>query len=102
MRKAAVFQQGVLAGTLEELASGRWSFRYEVGYAGRPVSLTMPIAPTAYEFNQFPPVFEGLLPEGEQLEAMLRRYKIDRKDFFRQLVATGRDLVGSLTMEEIG
>ncbi len=101
MRRAAIFQQAVLAGTLEEIAGGRWRFRYEAGYAGKPVSLTMPVAPTDYEFERFPPVFEGLLPEGEQLEAMLRRCKIDRQDFFRQLVTVGEDGVGALTVWEL-
>ena len=86
---------------MEELGGGRWHFRYEAGYAGKPVSLAMPVAAEAYEFDRFPPVFEGLLPEGEPLEAMLRRCKIDRQDLFRQLVVTGEDLVGSLTVREI-
>ena len=101
MRKAAIFQQKALAGVLEELAGGRWRFTYEPNYVSQPVSLTMPVAQTTYEFDHFPPIFEGLLPEGEQLEAMLRRCKIDRKDFFQQLVTTGQDLVGSLTVQEI-
>jgi serine/threonine-protein kinase HipA len=43
---------------------------------------------------------EGLLPEGPQLEAILRRHKIDRGDCFGQLMAVGKDVVGSLTVEE--
>ena len=101
MRKAAIFQQATPAGILEELDGGRWRFTYEQNFAGQPVSLTMPTAQATYEFNRFPPVFEGLLPEGEQLEAMLRRCKIDRKDFFRQLITTGQDLVGSLMVREV-
>ena len=100
MRNASILQQGKPAGTLEELAGGRWRFVYVDGYAGRPVSLTMPVALRTFEFNVFPPPFEGLLPEGEQLEAMLRRFKIDRHDLFRQLVVAGQDLVGSLTVRE--
>ena len=49
----------------------------------------------------FPAVFEGLLLEGNQLEAMLRRYKLDRSDLFGQLVVVGEDLVGSLTVREL-
>ena len=101
MRKAAIFQQAILAGIFEELPGGTWRFTYEPGYVKKPVSLTMPVTPAAYDFDHFPPWLEGLLPEGEQLEAMLRRCKIDRKDFFRQLVVTGQDLVGSLTVREI-
>ena len=61
----------------------------------------MPVAQAVHEFDRFPPAFEGLLPEGIQLEAMLRRYKLDRSDLFGQLIVTGQDLVGSLTVKEI-
>lgn len=102
MRKAEVNQQGVLAGVLAELDGGRWRFTYADGFSGHPVSLTMPVTLTVHEFERFPPAFEGLLPEGSQLEAMLRRYKLDRQDLFGQLTLAGQDLVGSLTVKEIG
>lgn len=101
MRKAEIYQQGALAGILEEFEGGRWRFTYAGGYAGEPVSLTMPLAKLVHDFEKFPPVFEGLLPEGIQLEAMLRRYKLDRADLFGQLTVAGQDLVGSLTVKEI-
>jgi serine/threonine-protein kinase HipA len=74
---------------------------YVPGYSGQRISLALPIREAAYEFDKFPPVFEGLLPEGLPLEAMLRRYKIDRKDLFKQLVTVGEDVVGSLTIKEL-
>ena len=52
-------------------------------------------------FDEFPPFFEGLLPEGIQLDALLRQTKIDRNDFFSILLITGKDLVGSVTLEEV-
>ena len=102
MRKAEVYQQGALAGVLEELDGGLWRFTYADGYSGDPVSLTMPAAQAVHEFDRFPPAFEGLLPEGSQLEALLRRYKLDRTDLFGQLMVAGQDLVGSLTVREVG
>ena len=101
MRKAEVYQQAALAGILEELDGGRWRFTYSGGYSGEPVSQTMPLAQSVHEFDRFPPAFEGLLPEGIQLEAMLRRYKLDRTDLFGQLIVAGQDLVGSLTVKEV-
>ena len=98
VRSGAVYQQGILAGTLEEIKGNRWRFSYVDGYSGRAVSLTMPVSQKVYEFDQFPPVFEGLLPEGIQLETMLRRYKLDRNDLFGQLLLVGKDVVGSLTV----
>lgn len=101
MRKAEIYQQGSLAGWLQELEGNRWRFTYAPGYAGEPVSLTISASDPVHEFEGFPPVFEGLLPEGIQLEAMLRRFKLDRGDLFGQLTAAGHDLVGSLTVKAI-
>src|SRR5512141_2641080 len=100
MRKAEVYQRGTRAGILEELDQNRYRFRYSPEYRGRPISLALPVREAPYEFDKFPPVFEGLLPEGLPLEAMLRRYKIDKKDLFKQLVTVGEDVVGSLTIKE--
>ncbi|WP_156812382.1 HipA N-terminal domain-containing protein [Legionella tunisiensis] len=47
-------------------------------------------------------IFEGLLPEGIMLEALLRKYKIDRNDYFGQLILVGRDVVGAVTIEGLG
>ena len=101
MRKAEIYQQGTLAGILEELGQNRYRLVYASGYRGEPISLALPVRDTAYEFDKFPPVLEGLLPEGLQLEAMLRLYKIDKKDLFKQLVTVGQDVVGSLKVKEV-
>jgi serine/threonine-protein kinase HipA len=100
MRKAEVQQQGRLAGVLEEIDRQHYRFTYTPGYAGEPVSLVLPMRTQPYEFDRLPPVFEGLLPEGQMLEALLRRYKVDRHDLFTQLLLTGADVVGSLTITE--
>ena len=100
-RRAEVSQGGIPAGHLEEGKHGEWFFSYLDDYQGPPVSLTMPVQVEPYRFASFPPVFEGLLPEGPQLESLLRLRKIDRNDAFRQLVTVGADMVGSLTVKEI-
>ena len=101
MRKAEVYQLGVLAGWLEESGENSWRFRYVTGYDALPVSLSMPVRDEPYEFpGKFPPAFEGLLPEGMQLEALLRIAKLDARDYFGQLMAVGGDVVGSLTFRQ--
>jgi serine/threonine-protein kinase HipA len=60
----------------------------------------MPVAQRIWEFPRFPAPFEGLLPEGAQLDALLRLRKLDRGDLFGQLLAVGGDVVGSLRIEE--
>jgi serine/threonine-protein kinase HipA len=101
IRQAEICQHGELAGRLTEQTGGGWSFTYQKGYEGDPVSLTLAHRVEPYDFETFPAVFEGLLPEGPQLEALLRKHKIDRHDAFRQLVTVGTDLVGSLTVREV-
>jgi serine/threonine-protein kinase HipA len=101
MRRAEVYMHGVRAGTLEEIEKGKkYSFLYDQAYIGEPISLTMPVSAEPYEFDKFPPFFEGLLPEGNQLEGLLRVRKIDKDDWFSQLVAVGEDVVGAVTVKQ--
>lgn len=83
-----------------DLVAGEWSFTHTTGYDGPPVSLALPVREAPWIFTDFPPFLEGLLPEGPQLESILRKHKIDRGDCFRQLMVVGQDVVGSLTAEE--
>lgn len=92
---------GINAGLLEELPDGKYQFSYLDDYHGAPVSLTMPLTKKNYVFDRFPPFFEGLLPEGMMLEALLRKNKIDKNDYFSQLTAVGQDVVGAVTIEEL-
>ena len=100
MRRATVFVAGEPAGLLEEHEPSRFVFSYIDGYRGPAVSLTMPVSPHPIRFDAFPPFFEGLLPEGEMLEGLLRQRKIDRNDLFGQLLAVGEDVVGAVTVRE--
>lgn len=101
MREACIKVNGVEAGRLEELDNGKYKFTYRADYHGAPVSLTMPLEKSIYDFNKFPPFFEGLLPEGVMLEALLRKYKLDKNDYFGQLIKVGHDVVGAVTIEGI-
>lgn len=101
MRRAKVFyNKGIFAGILT--ADGEiYTFEYDPKYHGPPLSLTMPTGNKLYEFDTFPAFFDGVLPEGPQLEALLRLEKLDRNDYFGQLVCVGKDLVGAFSVEEI-
>jgi serine/threonine-protein kinase HipA len=101
MRKCLVFQHNIQSGCLREhQQNAQYEFQYLSGYQGAPISLTMPVRDEPYLFDRFPPFFDGLLPEGYQLAALLKRLKIDQDDPFSQLIATGKDMVGSVTVEE--
>lgn len=100
MRQAIVKVHNIEAGVLTETENKQYLFSYHSDYKGVPVSLTMPITEGGYEFSSFPPFFDGVLPEGGQLEGLLRVRKIDRYDYFSQLLAVGQDLVGAVTVFE--
>ncbi|ADD67847.1 HipA N-terminal domain protein [Denitrovibrio acetiphilus DSM 12809] len=100
MRKALVYQHGVAAGYLIKKEK-TYEFHYLAGYEGVAISLTMPVKDEPYIFESFPPFFDGLLPEGYMLESLLERCKIDRTDYFSQLVTVGANMVGSVAVKEI-
>ena len=102
MRTAKVFVKGLEAGILTEIDPGKkYRFLYHEGYIGNPVSLTMPVNHRQFDFDTFPSFFDGLLPEGVQLEGLLKIRKIDRDDCFSQLMAVGEDMVGAVTVKEM-
>jgi len=102
MRKAKVYVKGFEAGLLYELEKGKeYVYEYHHNYNGPEISLTMPVSRRVYKFNTFPPFFDGLLPEGIQLEGLLKIRKIDRTDYFSQLMAVGEDMVGVVTVKEV-
>lgn len=102
MRSAKVYINQTEAGILSELDFGKkYRFDYLEGYSSLPVSVTMPTTQRSYEYDSFPPFFDGLLPEGYQLDGLLKFRKIDRNDFFSQLLAVGDDLVGNVTVKEV-
>lgn len=99
MRKAEVCVHGIPAGVLEEIEEGQsYHFWYLKGYDGPAVSLTMPVSQVEFFFTDFPPFFDGLLPEGILLEGLLKQRKIDKYDYFSQIIAVGSDLVGAVTV----
>lgn len=100
MKKAKIFVDNQFAGILEEELRGKkYRFTYDEKYRGEPVSLLMPLNARTFEYSTFPPFFDGLLPEGMQLEVLLRGAKIDEDDLLQQLIVVGHDLVGNVTVE---
>ena len=71
------------------------------GYSGAPVSVTIPVSQPVYEFESYPPFFDGLLPEGDQLEGLLMFGQIDRTDLFSQLMTFQNNMAGNVSVKEI-
>ncbi len=100
MKKAKIFANGTLIGHFIEWEKNhRYEFAYLEEYRGPSISLTMPLTQKVYYFDRFPPFFDGLLPEGFMLDALLQKAKLDRNDPFEQLLRVGRELVGNITVE---
>jgi len=101
MRTAKVYFNNQHVGFFLEIEKAKkYQFSYLDNYEGPGISLTMPSSKRIYEFDIFPPFFDGLLPEGPQLEALLKQAKLDRHDYFGQLMTVGHDMVGAVTVEE--
>ena len=101
-RTANVYNHAIYAGKLIDYQNGSFAFEYDEAYRGPPISLTMPLTQRQYTFAGFPAFFDGLLPEGMMLEALLKQAKIDRDDYFTQLITVGQDMVGSVTVRGSG
>lgn len=89
MRQAVVKVYDTEAGILTETDEHRYRFVYHTGYSGTPVSLTMPITEEIFEYDTFPPFSMVFCPKVGNWKVLLRFRKIDRHDYFSQLIAIG-------------
>lgn len=101
MDKLNVYVGDRLAGVLSR-DGGRYSFAYLDDYDGPPVFIGWPLYEKEKQWEAFPAVFDGLLPEGALLEQLLVKHKLDRHDKWGQLVAVGLDLTGFLSILPFG
>lgn len=100
MRRARVFFKEQECGVLSELET-HVEFAYHNDYEGPGISVTLPVQRDPYVFDRFPSFFDGLLPEGWQLDALLKQKKMDRDDYFSQLLEIGDDLVGAISVKRM-
>jgi len=100
-RKASVFFNGILAGIIEETATG-YKFSYETNYLsnGGQLSVSLPLRADPFESESLFSFFEGLLPEGWYLEIVSKTLHVDKNDAFGLLIATCKDAPGAVTIEE--
>ena len=101
-RRGRVFQNGVLAGLLEETETG-FHFTYDGAYLADSkapaISLTLPKRVAPFQSPHLFPFFFGLLAEGSTKDLQCRLLKIDEKDHFGRLLATLKgDVIGSVSV----
>ena len=104
MRKAAVYRNGELVGTLTEESRSNYIFRYDHRWfadAKKPaVSLTLPKSQQEYHSEYLFPFFFNLLSEGVNRQLQSRQLKIDEADHFGFLLATAQyDTIGAITVQ---
>ena len=101
-RSGLVFQQGVLAGRVEELPDG-FRFTYEASFLASElpaVSLTLPKRIEPFVLPYLFPFFVSLLAEGALAKEQCRRLRIDERDVFARLIHTAAgDVIGSVRVE---
>src|SRR6266404_517795 len=98
-----VYFQEQIAGTLQQVPDGRFTFTYEVSYldAGHPqiaYTLARNIAPI-YSPN-LPAFFDNLVAEGWLARAQARALGINADDRFGRLLAFGRDCPGAISVTD--
>jgi|SRR5665647_234721 len=106
MAKAAVYNNGILAGTLEKRAPDEYLFIYDDNYladALNPsISLSLPKSRKEHKSSTLFSFFYGLLAEGINKDIQCRLLRIDGEDDFTRLVKTaGHDTIGAITVKEI-
>lgn len=106
MRKAAVYRNGELLGTLTEESRARYIFRYDDRWFAdtkKPaVSLTLPKSQQEYRSEFLFPFFFNMLSEGANRELQCKHLKIDEADHFGLLLATAQyDTICAITVKPI-
>jgi len=106
MRRAEVYRNGILAGTLSETDSGGYEFTYDSEYfndkSRHGISLTIPKKQLTYHSEHLFPFFYNMLSEGTNRALQVKQLKIDEKDFFGLLLATAQyDTIGAITIKQI-
>lgn len=100
--KAAVYNNKVLAGTLEKTKEGfifAYTDEYYLDGTQPAISLSFPKKEKRYHSNYMFPFFSGLLAEGLNKQIQCRTMKIDEQDDFTRLIKTATtETIGAITL----
>lgn len=104
MRKAKVYRNGELVGSLIEENRNSYIFRYEDVWLkdnSKPaVSLTLPKSQQEFRSEFLFPFFYNMLSEGVNKKLQNTLLRIDEKDSFGLLLATAQyDTIGAITVK---
>lgn len=104
MRKAEVYRNGALAGTLTEENPHQFVFRYDDIFFGDvnklAISLTLPKTKREFRSEFLFPFFFNMLSEGVNRKLQSTLWRIDEEDSFGLLMATAQnDSIGAVTVK---
>jgi len=100
-RKAIVVYLDEKAGIIEEIEGGyRFTYDSEFIKKNKPISVSLPMTKQIYESTNLFSFFLGLLPEGWYLDIVTKKLKIGKNDNFGILLATCKETIGAVTIEE--
>jgi HipA-like protein len=105
-RKAKIYNNELLAGTLEKTDGNEYVFLYDEQYYGNAhltaISLSLPKRQIEFRSRTLFPFFYGLLSEGMNKQTQCRLLRIDENDHFGLLLSTAHsDTIGSVTVKEV-
>lgn len=106
MRKATVYRNGELIGTLIEENRKSYIFRYDDAWFANnskpAVSLTLPKNKQEFRNNFLFPFFYNMLSEGANKKMQNTQLRIDEEDSFGLLLATAQyDTIGAITIKPL-
>lgn len=103
--KASVYNNNILAGTLEKTKEGyvfTYTDEYYVDDTKPAISLSLPKKSQNYNSNYMFPFFSGLLAEGVNKQIQCRTLKIDEQDDFTRLIKTAStETIGAITIKQL-
>jgi serine/threonine-protein kinase HipA len=100
-----VFFHADKVGRLERLPGAKLRFAYEADWAENghtPLSLSLPLRTDPYDDDECRPFFSGLLPEGEFLKAIARRFHVSAGNAFAVLAEIGGECAGAVSLASEG
>jgi len=96
-RELLVLVGGVPAGRVSRARGGQLRFRYDAGYAGTPLSVSMSTRIPEHSDRVVRPWIEGLLPDNEQVIARWsRQFQVDTSAFSLLGTRIGEDCAGAV------
>lgn len=102
MNELDVYLHSDRVGRLERLPGAELKFTYETGWAtavdSAPLSLSLPLREEPFSDAECRPFFSGLLPEGEFLKTMARRFLVSAGNPFALLAEIGGECAGAISL----